>query len=72
MKTRPFLSHSRRDRHAVVALKRALATYGVGGWRDLDDLPLGQLSRSAFEQAIENETGGFLRWTPVSSGVSVF
>jgi len=40
VRTRPFLSHRRADRHAVIALKHVLAMYGVGGWRDIDDLHL--------------------------------
>ena len=58
MRTRPFLSHKREDRRAVIALKQELATYGVGGWRDLDDLHLGELSQPGFENAINNVTGG--------------
>lgn len=60
MKTRPFLSHKREDRNSVIALKRVLAIYGVGGWRDLDDLQLGELSQASFEDAINNVTGGCL------------
>lgn len=58
MRTRPFLSHKREDRRAVVALKQVLAAYGVGGWRDLDDLYLGELSQPGCEDAINNVTGG--------------
>jgi len=58
MRTRPFLSHKREDRRAVIALKQVLAVYGVGGWRDLDDLHLGELSQPGFEDAINNVTGG--------------
>jgi hypothetical protein len=58
MRTRPFLSHKRQDRNSVIALKRVLAIYGVGGWRDLDDLQLGELSQPGFENAINNSTGG--------------
>jgi hypothetical protein len=58
MRTRPFLSHKREERGAVVALKRTLAYYGVGGWRDLDDLHLGELNQSGFERAIDEVTGG--------------
>jgi hypothetical protein len=60
MRTRPFLSHRRADRNAVIALKRALAVYGVGGWRDLDDLHLGELGQPTFERAINEVTGGLL------------
>lgn len=59
MKTRPFLSHRRADRTQVIALKRTLALYGVGGWRDLDDLHLGELGQPAFD-AINTVTGGFI------------
>jgi hypothetical protein len=60
MRTRPFLSHQRRDRTAVVALKRELALRGVGGWRDLDDLHLGELAQPGFEKAINEVCGGFI------------
>jgi len=60
VRTRPFLSHRRADRGAVIALKRALAVYGVGGWRDLDDLHLGELGQPTFERAIDEVTGGLL------------
>lgn len=60
MRTRPFLSHRRADRNAVIALKRVLALYGVGGWRDLDDLHLGELGQLTFEHAINEVTGGLL------------
>lgn len=60
MRTRPFLSHKREDRNSVIALKRVLAHYGVGGWRDLDDLHLGELSQPGFDNAIDNVTGGCL------------
>jgi hypothetical protein len=60
VRTRPFLSHKRDDRNSVIALKRVLATYGVGGWRDLDDLHLGELNQPGFEHAINDVTGGCL------------
>jgi hypothetical protein len=60
MRTRPFLSHRRTDRKQVVELKRVLALYGTGGWRDLDDLDLGELGQPGFEKAIDEVTGGFL------------
>jgi hypothetical protein len=60
VKTRPFLSHRRADRNQVIALKRTLALYGVGGWRDLDDLHLGGLGQPTFEHAINAVTGGFI------------
>ena len=58
MRTRPFLSHKREDRAAVIALKRQLSIYGIGGWRDLDDLHLGELNQPGFQRAIDHETGG--------------
>jgi len=60
MKTRPFLSHKRQDRAAVVALKRELCLSGAGGWRDLDDLVPGELTLPGFERAINEATGGFI------------
>ncbi len=60
MRTRPFLSHRRADRNQVIELKRMLALYGVGGWRDLDELHLGELGQRTFEHAITDVTGGFI------------
>jgi hypothetical protein len=60
MRTRPFLSYARADRRAVVGLKKVLSIHGTGGWRDVDDLALGELATPGFEQAIESETAGFL------------
>ena len=57
-RTRPFLSHKREDRAAVIALKRQLSIHGIGGWRDLDDLHLGELNQPGFQRAIDHETGG--------------
>lgn len=60
MKTRPFLSHKRQDRGQVIALKRELCLYGTGGWRDLDDLHVGELGSPEFRRVITEVTGGFI------------
>jgi SMODS-associated and fused to various effectors sensor domain len=60
MKTRPFLSHKRQDRRAVIALKRELCLSGTGGWRDLDDLVPGEVTLPGFDKAINETTGGFI------------
>ena len=60
MRTRPFLSHKRQDRRQVIALKRELCLYGTGGWRDLDDLHVGELGSPEFQRVIAEETGGFI------------
>jgi hypothetical protein len=60
MKIRPFLSHKRQDKVAVVALKRQLCIYGAGGWRDLDDLLPGEATTPGFKKAINETTGGFI------------
>lgn len=60
MKTRPFLSHKRQDRSQVIALKRELCLYGTGGWRDLDDLHIGELGSPEFRRVITEVTGGFI------------
>lgn len=68
MRTRPFLSYARANRHAVVELKKVLSLYGTGGWRDLDDLALAELATPGFERAIEQETGGFGTGPPALCG----
>mgnify|MGYP000847373370 CR=1 FL=1 len=60
MNPRPFLSHKREDKDAVIALKQELAAFGAGGWRDLDDLLPGECSTPGFEDAIQRVTGGFI------------
>lgn len=60
MRTRPFLSHKRQDRRQVVALKRELCLHGTGGWRDLDDLHIGELGGPEFHRVITEVTGGFI------------
>ena len=71
MKTRPFHSHKREDDRHVVALKRVLGIYGIGGWRDLDDLDVGECSEPDLSRAIDYETGGFMWYgTPKAVGSS--
>lgn len=60
MKTRPFLSHKRQNRGQVIALKRELCLYGTGGWRDLDDLHIGELGGPEFRRVINEDTGGLI------------
>jgi hypothetical protein len=60
MKIRPFLSHKRQDRVQVERLKRELQLRGAGGWRDLEDLPVGTQTADAIRKAIRERTAGFV------------
>jgi hypothetical protein len=60
LRIRPFLSHRRQDRSAVIGLKRELRLRGAGGWRDLDDLSVGHPGEAAIRRAISEETASFL------------
>lgn len=60
VRIRPFLSHRRQDRSAVIGLRRELRLRGAGGWRDLDDLAVGHLGEAAIRRAINRETFSFL------------
>jgi hypothetical protein len=62
MTIKPFLSHRRANATAIAALRDCLNIYGAGGWKDTEDLPVGDLSPDAIRRAIFNETGGFVWW----------
>lgn len=62
MKTRPFLSHKRADSEDVASLRRTLGIYGTGGWKDTEDLRLGDVTDDGIRRAINEQTGGFIWW----------
>jgi hypothetical protein len=63
---KPFLSHKRQNATAVARLRDTLQVYGAGGWKDTDDLPVGDRTRHAVRRAIMEETGGMIWWgTPL-------
>lgn len=59
---KPLLSHRREDSAEVGLLKDTLKLYGAGGWKDTEDLPIGQRTPEAIRRAIFVETGGFIWW----------
>ena len=62
MTIKPFLSHTRENASAVGALRDSLKIYGAGGWKDTEDLPVGDRTPEAVRRAILEETGGFIWW----------
>jgi hypothetical protein len=62
VKTRPFLSHKREDAPDVATLREILGIYGTGGWKDTEDLRLGDLTEGGIRRAIMEQTGGFIWW----------
>jgi hypothetical protein len=59
---RPFLSHRREDASDVILLRETLKVYGAGGWKDTEDLAIGERTREGVRRAIFEDTGGFLWW----------
>lgn len=59
---KPFLSHRREDAVSVNRLREILKIYGAGGWKDTEDLRLGERSREGIRRAILGETGGLIWW----------
>jgi hypothetical protein len=59
---KPFLSHKRENATAVGRLRDTLKTYGAGGWKDTEDLRVGDRTRQSIRRAIFTETGGMLWW----------
>lgn len=59
---KPFLSYKREDAAAVNQLREALRIYGAGGWKDTEDLRLGDRTQEAIRRAILEETGGLIWW----------
>jgi hypothetical protein len=62
MRYRPFLSHKREQANTVAYLKQQLCIRGGGGWKDTDDIPLGDDFIANCVASIEHETGGFIWW----------
>lgn len=62
MKTRAFLSHKREDGDDVAQLRKMLGIYGTGGWKDTEDLSLGDVTEEGIRRAINEQTGGFIWW----------
>ncbi|HXG44984.1 MAG TPA: SAVED domain-containing protein [Gemmatimonadales bacterium] len=67
MTIRPFLSHRRENAGAVARLRKALKIHGAGGWKDTEDLRVGEQTREAIRRAIFEETGGFIWWGTASA-----
>jgi hypothetical protein len=59
---KPFLSYKRQDAAAIDQLREALKIYGAGGWKDTEDLRLGDRTQEAIRRAILEETGGLIWW----------
>ena len=59
---KPFLSHKRENATAVGRLCDTLKAYGAGGWKDTEDLRVGDRTRQRIRRAIFTETGGMLWW----------
>jgi len=59
---RPLLSHKRENAAAVAGLRDVLRIYGAGGWKDTDDLGVGQRTEDGVRRAILEETGGLIWW----------
>jgi hypothetical protein len=59
---KPFLSHKREDSLAVARLRDVLKIYGAGGWKDTEDLRLGERTSAGVRRAIFEETNGLLWW----------
>lgn len=63
---KPFLSHRREDAQDVTELRDTLKIYGAGGWKDTEDLSLGERTPDGIRRAIFEDTGGFIWWgTPL-------
>lgn len=59
---KPFLSHKRENAMAVARLRDVLNIYGAGGWKDTEDLRLGERTEPAVRRAIFGETNGLIWW----------
>lgn len=62
MTIKPLLSHKREDATAVARLRDTLKIYGAGGWKDTDNLRVGDRTHEAIRRAIFEETGGLIWW----------
>ncbi len=62
MTIKPFLSHKRENAATVGRLRDTLKLYGAGGWKDTEDLRLGDRTSQSIRSAIFTQTGGMLWW----------
>jgi TIR domain/SMODS-associated and fused to various effectors sensor domain len=62
MTIKPLLSHKREDAASVARLRDTLKIYGAGGWKDTDDLRVGDRTQEGVRRAILQETGGLIWW----------
>ncbi len=62
MTIKPFLSHKRENAATVGQLRDTLKLYGAGGWKDTEDLRLGDRTSQSIRRAIFTQTGGMLWW----------
>lgn len=62
MTIKPFLSHTRENARAVARLRDSLKIYGAGGWKDTDDLRVGDRTEQGVRRAIFEETAGMIWW----------
>ncbi|MGH2748547.1 MAG: TIR domain-containing protein [Actinomycetota bacterium] len=72
MTIKPFLSHKRENARVVGRLRDSLKIYGAGGWKDTEDLRLGDRTKQGIRRAIFQETGGMMWWGTRQSLVSRF
>jgi len=62
MTIKPLLSHRRENATSVARLRDTLRIYGAGGWKDTEDLRIGDRTRDGIRRAIFDETGGLIWW----------
>jgi hypothetical protein len=59
---KPLLSHKRENATSVARLRDTLKIYGAGGWKDTEDLRVGDRTKEGIRRAIFEETGGLVWW----------
>lgn len=59
---KPLLSHRRENATRVARLRDTLKIYGAGGWKDTEDLRVGDRTQEGIRRAIFEETGGLIWW----------
>ncbi len=62
MTIKPLLSHKRENAISVARLRDTLKIYGAGGWKDTEDLRVGERTKEGIREAIFEETGGLIWW----------
>jgi hypothetical protein len=62
MTIKPFLSHKRENALAVARLRDVLKIYGAGGWKDTEDLRVGDRTFAGIRRAIFEESNGLIWW----------